>query len=77
MGAKPEKVEQYNRYILSGKGETPKQKVNQVVKDINYHKMVVVIAVGDRTINNVGSICTVVEKWGVILQCSLAGFVWD
>ena len=26
--------------------------------------MVVVIAVGERTINNVGSICTVAEKWG-------------
>ena len=27
MGADPEKVEQYNRYVLSGKGETPEQKV--------------------------------------------------
>ena len=65
MGAKPEKVKQYNRYVLTGKGETPKQKVNEVVKDINYHNMVVVITVGDRTINNVGSIRTVAEKWGL------------
>ena len=65
MGAEPEKVKQYNRYVLSGKGETPKQKVNEAVKDINYHNMVVVIAVGDKTINNVGSICTVAEKWGL------------
>ena len=65
MGADPEKVKQYNRYVLSGKGETPEQKVNEAVKDINYHNMVVVIAVGDRTINNVGSICTVAEKWGL------------
>ena len=62
MGTKPEKVEQYNRYVLSGKGETPEQKVNEAVKDINYHNMVVVIAVGDRTITNVGSIHTVAEK---------------
>ena len=61
-GTKPEKVKQYNRYVLSGKGETPKQKVNEVVKDINYHNMVVVIAVGDRTINNLGSIHTVAVK---------------
>ena len=65
MGTEPEKVKQYNRYVLSGKGETPEQKVNEVVKDINYHNMVVVIAVGDRTINNVGSILTVAEKWGL------------
>ena len=64
-GIKPEKVEQYNRYVLSGKGGTPEQKVNEVLKDINYHNMVVVIAVGDRTINNVGSIHTVAEKWGL------------
>ena len=63
MGTKPEKVKQYNRYVLSEKGETPKQKVNEAVKDINYHNIVVVITVGDRTINNVGSICTVAEKW--------------
>ena len=76
MGAKPEKVKQYNRYVLSGKGETPKQKVNEVVKDINYHNMVVVIAVGDRTINNVGSICTVAEKWGLsfsVVQQAFSG----
>ena len=75
-GAKPEKVKQYNRYILSGKGETPRQKVNEVVKDINYHNMVVVIAVGDRTNNNVGSICTMAEKWGLsfsVVQQALSG----
>ena len=75
-GTKPEKVEQYNRYVLSGKGETPKQKVNEAVKDINYHNVVVVITVGDRTINNVGSIHTVAEKWGLsfsVVQHVLSG----
>ena len=65
MGAEPEKVKQHNKYVLSGKGETPKQKVNEAVKDINYHNMVVAITFGDRTINNVGSIRTVAEKWGL------------
>ena len=55
-------VDQYSRYVLSGKGETPEQKVNEAVKDLNYHNMVVVIAVGDKTINNVGSIHAVAEK---------------
>ena len=76
MGVKQEKVKQYNRYVLSGKGGTPKQKVNEAVKDINYHNMVVVIAVGDRTINNVGSIHTVAEKWGLsfsVVQRALSG----
>ena len=38
--------------------------------------MVVVIAVGDKTINNVGSICTVAEKWGLsfsVVQQALSG----
>ena len=60
-----EKMDLYNRYVLSGKGDTSEQKVNEVVKDLNYHNMVVVIAVGDKMINNVGSICTVAEKWGL------------
>ena len=50
-GIKPEKAEQYNKYELTGSRETPEQKVNEGIKDINYHNMVVVIAVGDKVIN--------------------------
>ena len=50
---------------MTGKGDTPDQKVNEAVKELNYHNMLVVIAVGDKTINNIGSICTVAEKWGL------------
>ena len=56
FGTRPEKTEQYNRYELSGKGKTPEQKVNEGIKDINYHNMVVVIAVWDKIINNIGGI---------------------
>ena len=38
--------------------------------------MLVVIAVGDKTINNIGSICAVAEKWGLsysIVQRAIAG----
>ena len=55
-GTKPEKTEQYNKYELTGSRETPEQKVNKEIKDINYHNKVVVIAVGDKVINNVGGI---------------------
>ena len=46
---------------MTGKGDTPEQKVNEAVKELNYH-MLVVIAVGDKTINNIGSIHTGAEN---------------
>ena len=58
-----EKTDPCNHYVLSGKADTPEQKVNEAVKDLNYHNMLVMIAVRDKTINNVGSICTVAKKW--------------
>ena len=61
---------------MTGKGDAPEQKVNKVVKELNYHNMLVVIAVGDKTINNIGSICTVAEKWGLsysIVQRAVSG----
>ena len=75
-GTKPEKTEQYNKYELTGSRETPKQKVNEGIKDINYHNMVVVIAVGDKVINNIGGILAVAEKWGLsfrVVQRALLG----
>ena len=64
-----EKTNSYQHYIMTGKGDTPEQKVNKAVKDLNYHNMLVVIAVGDKTINNIGSIRAVAEKWGLL--CSI------
>ena len=48
----------------------PEQKVNEAVKELNYHNMLVVIAVGDKAINNIGSIRTVSEKW----DCCIVSF---
>ena len=48
-----EKTDSYQRYVMTGKGDTPEQKVNEAVKELNYHNMLVVIAVGDKTINNI------------------------
>ena len=61
---------------MTGKGDTPEQKVNEAVKELNYHNMLVVIAVGDKTINNIGSICAVAEKWVLsysIVQRAISG----
>ena len=76
LGTESEKADQYSQYVLSGKGDTPDKKVNKVVKDLNYHNMVVVIAVRDKMINNIASICVVVEKWGLsfsVVQHALSG----
>ena len=66
----------YQCYIMSGKGDMPEQKVNKAVKELNYHNMLVVRAVGDKTINNIGSIRMVAEKWGLsysIIQRAILG----
>ena len=57
-----EKRDSYQHYIMTGKGNTPEQKANETMKDLNYHNMLVVIAVRDKTINNIGSIRAVAEK---------------
>ena len=62
QGPEAKKTDPYNHYILSGKGDTLQQKVNEAVKDLNYHNMLVMIVVRDKTINNLGSICTVAKK---------------
>ena len=71
-----ERTDSCQHYEMSGKGDTPEQKVNKAVKEFNYHNMLVVIAVGDKIINNIRSICTVAEKWGLlysIIQRAISG----
>ena len=43
-----ERTDSYQCYIMSGKGDTPEQKVNEAVKELNYHNMLVVIVVSFR-----------------------------
>ena len=49
------RIDSYQHYIMTGKGDTPEQKVNEAVKELNYHNILVVMVVGDKTINNIGS----------------------
>ena len=76
LSLETERTNSYQCYVMTGKGDTPEQKVNKAVKEFNYHNMLVVIAVGDKTINNIGSIRTVAEKWGLsysIIQRAISG----
>ena len=71
-----ERIDSYQCYIMTGKGDTPEQKVNEAVKELNYHNILVVMAVGDKTINNIRSIHRVAEKWGLsysIIQRAISG----
>ena len=71
-----ERTDSYQHYVMSGKGDTPEQKVNKAVKELNYHNMLLAIAVGDKSINNIGSIRIVAEKWGLsysIIQRAISG----
>ena len=71
-----EKTDSYQHYIMTRKGDTLEQKVNEAVKDLNYHNILVVIVVRDKTINDIGSIHTVAEKWGLsysIVQRAISG----
>ena len=76
LSPETERTNSYQHYVMSGKGDTPEQKVNKAVKELNYHNMLVVIAVGDKTINNIGRIHMVAEKWGLshsIIQRAISG----
>ena len=76
LSPETERTDSYQGYVMSEKGDTPEQKVNKAVKELNYHNMLVVITVGDKTINNIGSIRMVAEKWGLsysIIQRAILG----
>ena len=63
---KEENVNEYFRkYILTGKGKGPKEKIQEVCKEINYQNLVVLIAVGDYVINQAKNIKEVAKKWGL------------
>ena len=57
--------EYFRKYMLTGKGKGPKEKINEVCKEINYKNMLVLIAVGDYIINKPGNIKGVAQKWGL------------
>ena len=57
--------EYFQKYMLSGKGKNPKEKIQKACKEINYRNLVVLIAVCDYVINQARNIKEVTKKWGL------------
>ena len=63
---KEESVNEYFRkYILTRKGQSPEDKIQETCKEINYRNLVVLIAVGDYVVNQARNIKEVAKKWGL------------
>ena len=43
--------EYFQKYMLSGKGKNPEEKIQEACKEINYRNLVVLIAVDDYIMN--------------------------
>ena len=48
--------EYFQKYMLSGKGKNPEEKIQEACKEINYRNLVVLIAVGDYVVNQARNI---------------------
>ena len=57
--------EYFRKYILTGKGKGPEEKIQEACKEINYRNLVTLIAVGDYIINQAKNIKEVAKKWGL------------
>ena len=62
---KGSKDEYFQRYMLTGKGKNPEEKVQQACKEINFLNLIVLIAVGDYIVNQVRNIKEAAKKWGL------------
>ena len=63
--SKGSKDEYFQRYVLTGKGKNPEEKVQQACKEINFWNLIVLIAVGDYIVNQARNIKEVAKKWGL------------
>ena len=57
--------EYFQKYMLSGKGKNPEEKIQESCKEINYRNLVVLIAVGDYVVHQARNIKEVAKKWGL------------
>ena len=55
--------EYFRKYILTGKGNSPEDKIQEACKEINYRNLVILIAVRDYVINQAKNIKEVAKKW--------------
>ena len=57
--------EYFKRYVLTRKGKSPEDKIQEACKEINYQNLIVLIAVGDYIVNQAKNIKEVTKKWGL------------
>ena len=65
--------EYFKKYMLTGKGKDPEEKIQEACKEINYQNLIVLIAVGDYVANKTKK--EVARKWGLsfsAVQCSMS-----
>ena len=55
----------FKKYMLTGKGKDPEEKIQEACKEINYRNLVVLITVGDCVVNQAKNIKKVTKKWGL------------
>ena len=55
----------FQKYMLTGKGKGPEEKINEACKEINYKNLLVLVAMGDYVINKPQNIKEVAKKWGL------------
>ena len=58
----------FRKYMLSGKGKNPEEKIQEACKEINYRNLVVLIAVGNYVVNQARNIKEVAKKWGLLFS---------
>ena len=66
--------EYFKKYMLTGKGKDPEEKIQEACKEINYQNLLVLIAVGDYVVNQAKNIKEVTKKWGLsfsTVQCAM------
>ena len=57
--------EYFKKYMLTGKGKDPEEKVQEASKEISYRNLIILIAVGDYVVNKAKNIKEVARKWGL------------
>ena len=57
--------EYFKKYVLTGKGKGPEEKIQEAWKEINYQNLVILITVGDYIVNKAKNIKEVTKKWGL------------
>ena len=61
-----ENVDEYfNKYMLTGKGKDPEEKIQEACKEINYQNLIILIAVRDYMVNKARNIKEITKKWGL------------